>query len=663
MDSANSEVLDDNSGVPQGEPPLPAASPAAQPALAEPVPARPVPAQPVPAELLPARITRPLAARAPGPLGQGALAFALYLAVFVVGFGLPLASHLNQPNLRQYWTDVQFYAWSLRWWPYAVSHGINPLFSSQIGAPHGYNLAWASTAPSVDLLMSPATAMFGPLVSYNVVLLLVPPVSAWAAFILARRLTGRFLPSLLAGTVYGFCPYELMHNWQGQPNLTVIGLFPLMGYLVLRWWDGTLRRTWFVAWLTLAMALQFYTFDEAFAEMTAVWAGALVAGCAVAGRSARWQVARLAGLAALAYAGSVLLAAPYLIYSFGHYQSALTRQQPAFSLPLVRLILPASQHLFRFGPLVNYSNRIGDVGIENYVGIPLIVIMLALAVCAWRNRTGPLLLAVFLFVIALAVGPNLVVTTVRHVHPLPWARLWSLPIARSAEPSRFIVFGVLPLALALALWLAAPSRSRPLLAARWCLGLLAVAAIITDTPTSYSAVKPVPPGYHLASIGRPVNQLPAFLTDGTYRRYLRPGETVVVLTGRGNAGMLFQADTDFYFRIAGGYINASLTPVNALPYPVTLLAHPSAAAIRKFDRYARSSGLGAIIVEQAWEAPWMDLAKLGMHGTTAGGVTVYPMGPWLAEQERPERHYSTSGTAGKFSAFYDVESKVLSAVR
>jgi hypothetical protein len=599
----------------------------ANPEVMEPEPAPPAASQAAPPFL--ASITRPLAARTPGPAAQGALAFALYLAVFVVGFGLPLASHLNEPNLRQYWTDVQFYAWSLRWWPYAVSHAINPLFSSQIGAPHGYNLAWASTTPSVDLLMWPVTAAFGVLVSYNVVLLLVPPVSAWAAFVLARRLTGRFWPSLLAGTVYGFCPYELMHDWQGQPNLTVIAVFPLMAYLVLRWWDGTLGRTWFVVWLALAMAVQFYTFNEAFAEMTAVGAGALVAGFAVAGRSARWKVVRLAGLAGLAYAGSVLLAAPYLIYSFRHYRSSLTRQQPAFSLPLVRLILPASPHLFGFGPLIGYSNRIGDNGTENYVGIPLIVILLVLAACAWRNRISLLLLAVFGFVIAIAVGPNLVVTTLRHTHPLPWAGLWSLPIARSAEPSRFIVFAVLALAVALALWLAAPSASRLLLAARWSLGLLAVAAIITDTPTSYSAVQPVPPGYHLVTAGRPVNQLPAFLTDGLYRRYLHPGEIVVVLTGRGNAGMLFQADADFYFRIAGGYINASLTPVNALPRPVTLLAHPSASAIRKFDNYARSSGLGAIVVEQAWAAPWMDLGKLGMRGAAAGGVTVYPMGPWL----------------------------------
>jgi hypothetical protein len=26
--------------------------------------------------------------------------------------------------------------------------------------------------------------------------------------------------------------------------------------------------------------------------------------------------------------------------------------------------------------------------------------------------------------------------------------------------------------------------------------------------------------------------------------------------------------------------------------------------------------------------------RLGMHGTSAGGVTIYPMAPWLASQAR-----------------------------
>ena len=578
------------------------------------------------------RAARPAATWTARPALQGLLAFAAYLVAFVTAAGLPLARHLNVPDLRQYWTDVQFYAWCLGWWPYAVSHWVNPLFSGQIGAPDGYSLAWASTTPAVDLAMWPVTSAFGVVVSYNVMLLLVPPVSAWAAFVAARRQTGRFWASLLAGAVYGFCPFELSHTWQGQPNLTVIAVFPLLVYLVLRWWDGSLSHAAFAAWAALAMTVEFYIFDEGFLEMTIALAGALVIGYAVAGRAGRPTVARLAGLTAIAYAGAVIASAPYLIYAMRHYEPALIRQEPGFSLPLVRLILPTSQQMFGLTPLMTYSNHLGRTGIDNYVGIPLLVILLSVAAFAWRSRLSRLLLIGFAFAIALAAGPNLVVTSTHRTSRLPWAGLWGLPIARSAEPSRFIVFAILALALALALFLAAPTTSRLLGAARWGLGLLAVAAILTDTPTAYQAVSPLPPFYQPPATMHAVNQLPAFITKGLYRRYLRPGETVVILTHRGNAGMLFQAAASFYFRIAGGYINASLTPTNAIPHAITLLAHPSKKAMQLFDDYARSSGLGAIVAEQAWEEPWMNLGRLGMRGIPAGGVTIYPMAPWLASQ-------------------------------
>jgi hypothetical protein len=565
-----------------------------------------------------------LRAHAPGPALQGLLALSIYLGIFIGWFALPLISHLDVPNVRQNWTDPNFYTWALRWWPYAVSHWINPLYSAQIGAPGGYDLAWATTAPSVALLFWPVTAAFGPVVSFHLALLLVPAVSGWAAFIVARRLTGRFWAALLAGAVYGFCPFELTHSLQGQPNLTAIALLPLMLYLVLLWWDGTLGRTGFVIWMTVAMVLEFYTFVEAFAEMTVVWTAALVIGVAVAGRAARRKVARLAGLTAIAYAGALVLAAPYLIYALAHYPGTLTRQLPIFSLRLVRLILPW-YGLYWPGSLYDYSIRLGRYSIENYVGIPLLVILIALAVFAWRSRITRLVVIVFVVIIALAVGPNLIVGGTQ-VFPLPWGRLWSLPIARSAEPSRFMVFGFLVLAIALALWLAAPAASRPLRAARWGLGLLAIAAIFADLPTFYSEVVPKPPLGHAVAM-RPVNELPAFITDGLYRHYLKPGEIVVVVSDRGNAGLLFQASAGFYFRIAGGFINTSLTPQNALPRPVALLTHSTRAREKGFGDYVHAAGVGAIIVEQAWAEPWMSVfGRLGLHGTPVGGVTVYPTG-------------------------------------
>ena len=128
-----------------------------------------------------------------------------------------------------------------------------------------------------------------------------------------------------------------------------------MAYLVLRWWDGTLGRTGFVIWMTVAMALEFYTFNEAFFDMTAVLAGGLVIGFAVAGRTARRTVARLAGLAAIAYAGAVILSAPYLIYALRHDPQTLVRQQSEYSLRLIRLVLPSTDKVFGLTSLVSYS--------------------------------------------------------------------------------------------------------------------------------------------------------------------------------------------------------------------------------------------------------------------------------------------------------------------
>ena len=117
---------------------------------------------------------------------------------------------------------------------------------------------------------------------------------------------------------------------------------------------------------------------------------------------------------------------------------------------------------------------------------------------------------------------------------------------------------------------------------------------------------------------------PAFICAGLYRHYLRPGEIVLVVSDRGNAGMLFQADTNFYMRIAGGFINVSVSNTTALPEPVARLRHPTPARERRFRAYVRRAGVGAILVERAWAAPWMQIfSRMGPHGTWVGGMIVY----------------------------------------
>jgi hypothetical protein len=554
---------------------------------------------------------------------QGLIAFAIYLAVFILAFGQALLPHLNEPRVGQVEVDPNFYIWAWRWWPYAITHGLNPLYSYQIGAPGGYNLAWATTSPSAALFMWPVTAAIGPVAAFNLTLLLAPPASAWGAFIVARRLTGQFWAALAAGPVYGFCVYEMAHEVSGQPNLTVTVLIPLIAYLVLLWWDGTLKRTGFVIWMAVAIALEFYTFLEAFAELTMLLVAALVIGFAVAGRATWPKVARLAVFTAIAYVGAIVLASPYLFYALRHYPTVLTRPQAKFSLDFAGLVLPRTDRLLGMKWWAASAGH--DMSATTYLGLPLLLVFVGLAVFGWSSRLVRLLVVSFVVVLLFAAGPGLMVDG-RQVVALPWGGMWSLPILKSAEPIRFIDFGYLVLAIVLALWLAQLTKSKLVRAARWGLGMLALAAIFADLPTFAEVVVPPKPTHWKQAIpsAQVTNEIPAFFTDGAYRRYIKQGETVVILSHRGNAGMLFQAYTGFYFKIAGGFINASLSRGDALPIDVALLSHPTKPREAAFRAYVKSAKIGALIVERGWSEHWMYVfAPLGLKATTVGDVTIF----------------------------------------
>jgi hypothetical protein len=560
--------------------------------------------------------------RAPGPALQGLLALLIYAAVFA-WLAMPLIRDVRLPVIARALPDSNFYIWAFRWLPYAMSHGLNPLYTNQILAPGGVDLAWTTPVVPVAFAMWPVTAAFGPIASYNLALLMVPPVTGWAAFIAARRLTGRFWASLAAGSVYGFSPYMMRWDNHGELNLIAITLFPLLVYLVLLWRDGSLGRTGFVLWTTAVLTLQFYICTEFFADVTVMLAVTLLAGYAVAGRAGRPAVARVAVLTAVAYAGTLLLASPYLFYALQRYPGQLSRLGPSYSLHLVRLILPPPSGCLWLRSLLAYSSNLGMPSADAYVGIPLLLLLVLLAAFTWKSNVTRLLVLVFVIVIAIAAGPNLVVTG-SPVLALPWSGVWGLPIARSAEPDRFITFGILILALALALWLAAPAASRLERAARWGIGVLALVTIIAGMP-AFPLQVPAWVAHRSATSKRPAEALPRFFTRGLYRQYLKPGEIVLVASYRGNAGMLFQAYSGFYFRIAGGYINESLS--GTYPPPVEALADPATrATIRQFQEFARDSHLGAVLVEQLWAEPWMSVfGRMGMHGTSVGGVTVYQL--------------------------------------
>src|SRR5262245_30995880 len=71
------------------------------------------------------------------PALQGGIALLAYLVAWVSTVARPLAFHPGLARLDQYNMDPNFFVWCLRWWPYALMHGLNPLHTSQIAAPVG----------------------------------------------------------------------------------------------------------------------------------------------------------------------------------------------------------------------------------------------------------------------------------------------------------------------------------------------------------------------------------------------------------------------------------------------------------------------------------------------------------------------------------------------
>jgi hypothetical protein len=559
------------------------------------------------------------------PVWQGAAALACYLTLWIVGYALPLITHAHTAQLNQSSMDPNFYVWSLRWWPYAVAHGLNPMYTKQVGAPHGFNLAWTTTVPPLALLASPLTLLVGAVASFNLLAALAPPASAWAAFIACRRLTGKFWAALLGGACYGFATYEINHTAAGQLNLTWNLLPPLMVYLVVLWRDGKLKPRWFVGLMGLLLLTQLFLFLEVFFQLTVLLVIGLPVAYALAGRSNRATVLALGRQLALAYCAALLVASPYLIYSLVHYPKGFSRSPATSGLDLANLVIPRVDRSFGIGWLISYGKTLPIYSFADYVGIPALLIVVGVAIWMWRSRIARFLVIMFVVIVAVAVGPVLEVGATQ-VGSVPWSRLWYLPVAESALPNRFILMGDLALAVMVAIWLAAPVRSRLLGYARWLLGVLTVLVMLANVPTIADA--------------QPSNntRIPAFFATGEYLHYIKPGSTMLVISTRGNAAMLFQADTNFYMRVAGGFINMALTPRSDVPSQVSDLAQATPRRESQFLAYLKAAHVRDILVEKAWEPRWISvLSRMGLHYRSIGGILLYRVRSCLL-------HCSRSGT-------------------
>ena len=164
--------------------------------------------------------------------------------------------------------DPSMPIWALGYYAHALAHLQNPFFTHLINEPTGYSTMIST--PLWSLLMVPVTWLFGPVVSFNVLLFVLPVASAYVMYLAIRHWVASESISALAGLLWGFSPFVMAANLLGWINWTTSLTLPLLLVVATDLW--VLRR-WSDRRLGLSVAgiaaLTFFTNSEMLA-VTAV---------------------------------------------------------------------------------------------------------------------------------------------------------------------------------------------------------------------------------------------------------------------------------------------------------------------------------------------------------------------------------------------------------
>jgi len=445
------------------------------------------------------------------------LALLIYLLLAVAMFSStwvnPAGSWIGSPK------DPQLFIWYLGWIPHRLS-----LFTDYLSYPDGVNLMWNTSMVFPSLVLWPVTALFGPVVSYNVLITAGIALSAWFGFLAAERFIDRPSLCFAAGLVYGFSP-ALIAQALGHPHV-MVAIFPpialILGHEILV--RRRLHPAAAGALAGAAAAAQLLTGEELLA-MTLLVAAIGAALLALMHRkevgAALPYVAKAAGVALAVFA--VLAAYPLSFQFFGPQRASGSLQPPdVYVSDLLAFIVPSSFIHFT-------GNRTEN---DAYVGLLLLVLFVLGLVMRWSKPAIRWLGLMTIAVAVLSLGPHLHVNGNVTPIPLPWAAIALLPLMESALPSRLMAIGFLGVAIVAAATLRTPRAATSIALVA---GLTAIAPPL-PYPTQPAAA-------------------PAFFRPGGSVEKIAPGAVVLVTpfsSKESTDAMYWQATANYRFRMPEG---------------------------------------------------------------------------------------------------------------
>jgi hypothetical protein len=472
------------------------------------------------------------------------LLYALFVAcALVLTRGYWLGNQVSRVDI----SDQAFFEYMLSHGAYVVTHLANPFYTTQLNAPVGVNLMSNTSILALTIPLAPVTLLFGPTVSFALLmtLSLAGTAAAWH-FVLSRHVVESRSAAIIGAFIAGFGPGMVSHA-TGHPNIVAQFLLPFIALRTVKLIEpGRTTRNGIL--LGLLITAQVFI-NEEILFIAAIAMVAFVIAYAVL----RWPDAKAdlrpfaTGLGVAAGVAFVLLAYPLWWQFFGpNTYHGLDPGVRGFSTDVAAFPALATQTVF--GGLNDDARLSQSLAEQNtFLGWPL-VIAAAISVYWLRHRVLARALAISALVLGvLSLGP--VIKIDGHVTgiPGPWRLVADVPVFDSAVPTRFslLILPIVAVLVAMAhdrLMDRAPVTGAGFQRQRlvWCLLLIMAAVTVLPTPIPTQTLPPTP----------------AFISSGLWRQYVPAGDTVlpVPVPGPGVVDSMFwAARTNLGFEMPRGY--------------------------------------------------------------------------------------------------------------
>jgi hypothetical protein len=414
--------------------------------------------------------------------------------------------------------DHAFFEWLLGYGAWALSHGSDPFFVDATNVPFGVNLAVNTSITAYAVLLAPVTYVFGPPVTFVLVLTLNLAGTAFAWYwLLSRHVVRHPAAAAVAGLFAGFAPGFVSHanshlNWTSGWIAPVLILWVLKLRRPGHWLrTGLILGVLVAACFTIAAEGLFFT---ALACLLFFGTWALHPATRAEARATLPHFLKglgTAGGVALALLGYPLwmhFAGPQSFQGTGYSQAIHAEDLTAYTSYAGRS-LAAAVGLGRPFVAPNATEE------TSFFGAPLVILLVLCLVVLFRTaRPGRRATLLGLTVtggvfLILSFGPRAKINTTITDFPLPYAAIQGLPLFDSALPARMalVVAGVAAVVLALALD-RVPARRRPRIA--W--GAAFAVALVPLLPTPLLATDRT--------------GVPDFIAHGTWQKYVPEGSTL-----------------------------------------------------------------------------------------------------------------------------------------